>query len=372
MYVVCTGSPTELTYVASGSCSTSVRYFASAWRRRSSCWWRFVTSRSETANSSGPGTSTRVIASSAGNERRSERSAVISRRDAEQRRCRPSRTSASASRSPGRDDQLEERLADRVGARPAERLLGRGVHLDDQAFVVDDHDGSRALREGSASLRASLAASIRSERLRCVTSIIVAITPTTFPFASRIGAAEMLASISEPSRCSRRTSRSRISRRAAMRASVVEERRQLLLGDDRADAADRLVGGPPEDLGCAAVPRADAAVEAEVDDRHRRSVDQRAVVLVRVLDLLELRGLLERGRRLVRKRAEDLQPLGVRPQPVGRIVGPDVADAAAAASVQRHEQPVVLPRVRAAPVALRAVARRAVGKAARAAACGIR
>ena len=42
-------------------------------------------------------------------------------------------------------------------------------------------------------------------------------------------------------------------------------------------------------------------------------------------------GLLERGRRLVRERAQDLQPLGVRAQPVGRVVDPDVADAAAAA-----------------------------------------
>ena len=50
-------------------------------------------------------------------------------------------------------------------------------------------------------------------------------------------------------------------------------------------------------------------------------------MLVRVLDLLELRRLLERRRRLVREGAEDLQPLCVRAQPVERVVGPDVADA---------------------------------------------
>ena len=100
--------------------------------------------------------------------------------------CRPA-GHRRAPRGLGRDDELEERLADRVGAGPAERLLGRGIDLDDQTFVVDDHDGVERGAE-DASLRASLARERRSERLRCVTSIIVAITPTTFPFASRIGA----------------------------------------------------------------------------------------------------------------------------------------------------------------------------------------
>ena len=127
-------------YVASGSCSTSVRYFASASRSRSSRWWRFVTSRSETANSSGPGTSTRVIASSAGNDRWSERSAVISRRAPSSGLLPLVEDAGEVSAVAGRHDELEERLAERVGARPAERLLGRGVHLDDQSFVVDDHD----------------------------------------------------------------------------------------------------------------------------------------------------------------------------------------------------------------------------------------
>ena len=86
------------------------------------------------------------------------------------------------------------------------------------------------------------------------------------------------------------------------------------------------------------------------------------MVLVGILDLLELRGLLERGRRLVRKGAQDLQPVGVGAQPVDRIVGPDVADPAGAAVVQRHEQPVVLPRVGPASVELRAIARLTVGQ----------
>ena len=178
-----------------------------------------------------------------------------------------------------------------------------------------------------ASLRASLAASARSERLRCVTSIIVAITPTTFPFASRIGAAEIIGV--DQRAVAVQPAHVEVAHRLAGRDALerLEERRQLVLGDDRAHAADRLVGRPPEDLGRAAVPRADAAVEVEVDDRGRRRVDQRAVVLVGVLDLLELRRLLERGRRLVRERAQDLQALGVRAQAVDRVVGPDVADA---------------------------------------------
>ena len=58
-----------------------------------------------------------------------------------------------------------------------------------------------------------------------------------------------------------------------------------------------------------------------------------AMVLVRVLDLLELGRLLERRRRLVGERAQDLQPVGIRQQPIDRVVGPDVADPAAAAVV---------------------------------------
>ncbi len=85
-------------------------------------------------------------------------------------------------------------------------------------------------------------------------------------------------------------------------------------------------------------------------------------MLVGVLDLLELRRLLERGRRLVGERAEDLQAIRVGPEPVGGVVGPDVADAARTAVVEGHEQPVVLPGVRAAAVELRAVPGRSIGQ----------
>ena len=99
-----------------------------------------------------------------------------------------------------------------------------------------------------ASLRPSLASSARSERLRAVTSISSAITPTTAPCASRIGPAEMLTSIIEPSRCRRRTSRSRIVSPPRDPRHVAEEELELVVGDRRVDAADRLVGGPAEDL----------------------------------------------------------------------------------------------------------------------------
>ena len=98
-------------------------------------------------------------------------------------------------------------------------------------------------------------------------------------------------------------------------------------------------------------------VEVEVDDRRRGALDQRAMVLVGVLDLLELRCLLERRRRLVGERAQDLKPLGVRKETVDRVVRPDVADPAAATVVERHEEQVVPPRVRTAPVALGVVVR---------------
>ena len=62
------------------------------------------------------------------------------------------------------------------------------------------------------------------------------------PCASRIGAADVLTSISEPSRCSRRRSRSR--HRLALARSArgcARKKSQLVVRDDRADAADRLV-----------------------------------------------------------------------------------------------------------------------------------
>src|SRR4051812_44510751 len=88
---------------------------------------------------------------------------------------------------------------------------------------------------------------------------------------------------------------------------VLEEERKVTFGHGRVDATDRFLRGEAEDLRRARVPGADTAVELEVHDRDRRGVDQRAMVLIGVLDLLELRRLLQRGRRLVRERAQDLQ-----------------------------------------------------------------
>ena len=71
--------------------------------------------------------------------------------------------------------------------------------------------------------------------------------------------------------------------------------------------------------------------------------------------LLELLRGVERRRRLVREDAQRLQPLRRRDEPVLRVVRPDEAHLLAVPVVERHEQPVVVPGVRAAAVALRAV-----------------
>ena len=179
-----------------------------------------------------------------------------------------------------------------------------------------------------ASLRPSLVASARSDRLRAVTSTISAITPTSSPcaVADRAGrdvdvdqrAVAVAATEVE------------VAQHFAGRLDALEvadEEILLAVGNDRADAADHLLGAPAEHLRRAGVPRAHAPVEVEVDDRNRRGLDQRALVLVRLLDQLELRCLLERGHRLVRERAQDAQALGLGQQAVLRIVRPDVADA---------------------------------------------
>ncbi len=166
----------------------------------------------------------------------------------------------------------------------------------------------------------------------------------------------MLTSIIEPSRCNRRRSRSRAISPWAIRSSVAMKNSSSSSGTIGLTPADHFVGAPAEDLACRCIPRSHAAVDAEVDDRDGRGVDQRAVVFVGVLDLLELRRLLEGRHRLVREGSEDLQAVRVGPQSVDRIVGPDVADPAGSPVVQRHEQPMVLPGVRPAPVELRAVA----------------
>ena len=218
----------------------------------------------------------------------------------------------------------------------------------------------RARRGGSRLCAPRSRASIRSERLRCghvdhrrdhADDLPVRVADRRRRDDWRRSATRRGGSL--------RTSRSRTVSPAAMRSSVSKNDGSSSSGTIglRRPIASSAV--QPKISAAPPFHDADTAVEVEVDDRSRRGVDQRAVVLVRVLDLLELRRVLERGRRLVRERPQDLQPLGVGPQPVGRVVGPDVADAPAAPVVQRDEQPVVLPRVRAAAVALRVVARRA-------------
>ena len=116
-----------------------------------------------------------------------------------------------------------------------------------------------------------------------------------------------------------------------MRSSVSKNARSSSVRDDRAQRPIASSAVHPKISAAPAFHDRTRPSRSKSTIADRRRVDERAVVLVRVLDLLELRGLLERGRRLVRERAQDLQALCVRAKPVGRVVGPDVADAAAAA-----------------------------------------
>ena len=253
------------------------------------------------------------------------------------------------------DHEFEERLADRVRSRPAEGLLGRRVDLDDESAVVDDHDtvecgakhrvlarfarrecALRALTPGHVhhqrenAEHLALCVADRSGRDVDVDQRPVAVQPAHVEVADRLSLAHAV--------------------------EVREEQRELVLGNEGAAPADRFVRRPPEHLDRARVPRTNPAVEVEVRDRDGGGVDQRAVMFVRSLDLVELSGLLERGRGLVRERPQDLEALRVGAQAVEGVVGPDIADPATATVVQRHEQPVVLPGVWPAAVALRAVA----------------
>ena len=79
------------------------------------------------------------------------------------------------------------------------------------------------------------------------------------------------------------------------------------------------------------------------------------VVVGQELHLLELRGGVQRGRRLVGEHAQGLQAGRRRHQQVDRVIRPDQSDQLTAAPVQRHDQPVVVPGVRALTAALRAV-----------------
>ena len=260
----------------------------------------------------------------------------------------------------GGDRQLEEPLADRFAAHPAERLLGRRVHLGDESLVVDDHDtvecraqdcvlAPLARRERTLGALArrhvdhqrdhadepALSIANRAGRDVDVDQRSVAVVATEVEIAQHLaGRLDAL--------------------------EVPEEEVLLAVGDDGADAADHLFRRPAEHLRCAGVPRAHAPVEVEVDDRDGRGLDQRALVLMRLLDQLELRGLLERRHRLVRERPQNAQALRLGEQPVLRVVRPDVADAAATVE-EGHEEPVVAPGMPAAAVQLRPVAVRAFG-----------
>ena len=101
-----------------------------------------------------------------------------------------------------------------------------------------------------------------------MTSTIEAMIATTSPRESRIGAADVLTSIGEPSRCS--AAQVEVADHLALRDAREgrEEALELAFGDDRADAADHLFGRPAEDLARGGIPRAHATVDAEVDDRH--------------------------------------------------------------------------------------------------------
>ncbi len=79
------------------------------------------------------------------------------------------------------------------------------------------------------------------------------------------------------------------------------------------------------------------------------------VVLGQAAHRLELAQRLDGADRLVGERAQGLQPLAAREHVVGGVVDPDQARDRAVAAVERHDQPVAVPGVRAAAVALRRV-----------------
>ena len=104
------------------------------------------------------------------------------------------------------------------------------------------------------------------------------------------------------------------------------------------------------------VPTAARDLGVEVLDE-RAPVEQvrQGIMVGEEAHLLELFRRVQGGRRLVREHAQRLQALGGRHEAVLRVVRPDEAHRLAVAFVQRHEQPVMVPRVRPATVALRAV-----------------
>ena len=86
-------------------------------------------------------------------------------------------------------------------------------------------------------------------------------------------------------------------------------------------------------------------------------------MLGEALSPLELAQRLDGADRLVGERAQRLQLLAAREHVVGRVVDPYQAVDRAVAVVQRHDQPVVVPGVRAAAVAQRRVDALEVGRA---------
>ena len=167
-----------------------------------------------------------------------------------------------------RHRQFEKGPAEHVVARPAECFLGRGIHLGDQALVVDDHD---AVERGAQNcVLASFAGGQRSLGA-------LARGDVDHRGDDRDDVAARI-----PDRCRRRAD---VDRRAvtvhpaqvevadhlALRDAREGGQKLLMLAfrDDRTDPADHLLGRPAEDLARSCIPRAHPAVDAEVDDRHR-------------------------------------------------------------------------------------------------------
>lgn len=82
---------------------------------------------------------------------------------------------------------------------------------------------------------------------------------------------------------------------------------------------------------------------------------QRCELVVAAAQRREVERRLQRRVRLVGERAQHLQPLAGGEQPIFGVVGPEVPAELAGAVVQRHEQPVPVPRPRAAAVPRRRV-----------------
>jgi hypothetical protein len=96
--------------------------------------------------------------------------------------------------------------------------------------------------------------------------------------------------------------------------------------------------------------RGDLVLDARLEVALVAHARQR-VVGGEVAQVLELAGRLDGADRLVGERAQGLEALGLRHEAVLGLVDPHDPGERAVAVVQRHDQPVVLPRLRAAAVA---------------------